>query len=375
MLKSLALSTRVSFTMACNHFIYYLQKLPWLGGKIPNSIYNNRDIKLGLAILVELAKQLFGFLGPFLSLGLLIAAPMFAMGFNIENRALLYHYFFFIYFLIGPFASTVIFQTRDMNAYVLLNLLKLPAKDYLLSKVIYNLGIRTARYLVVFTFIGLFIDITFGEILLFSGYILFAALIWEYLILKIFLLFKINLYDKLVPSLAFIVLVAAACYLLPIRGIILPLQGALSNVLTYLSFALLATVSFWQLYSFDGYPAVIKITISRDKLLGLEDLFRNLQFADVNLTEEKLVREKVTNTGNLQGYALFNHLFFARHRRIITKPMQSKIALVSGLALAIWGILFFKPDLRPLVYDNILSISPSLIFVMYLLSSGEKFSR
>lgn len=100
-----------------------------------------------------------------------------------------------------------------------------------------------------------------------------------------------------------------------------------------------------------------------------------MAFADVNLAEEKLVQEKVTGTDNLQGYALFNHLFFTRHRRIITKPVRTKVAIVAAIALLVWVLLLLKPEFRDPVRENILSLSPYFIFVMFLLSSGEKFSR
>lgn len=95
----------------------------------------------------------------------------------------------------------------------------------------------------------------------------------------------------------------------------------------------------------------------------------------MDLAEEKLGREKVSSTGHLEGYDLFNHLFFTRHRRIITRPVQIKTVIIAAGALLLWTLLLLKPEFQDPVRGNILSLSPYFVFFMYLLSSGDKFSR
>lgn len=375
MIRALALSTRVAFAISCNHFIYFLKKLPWLGKKIPDTAYQISTIKSILSILVEATRVLFGFLGAALSLAIFIFGPMFLLDRNLMNMDLFYHYFFFIYFLAAPFLNTIILQTRDMQAYTMINLLKLDKRDFFVSKVIFTLGIKTARYLLIFLLLSLFTNISVPESLMLSGYILFLALIWEYLLLKIYLKFKTIVYDKVVIVLASPALLLVICYLLPYRGIVLNLRGVLANGFLFVLTALLAGFSLWRLYSFDNYSTVTKETINRNKLLGIEDLLKNAAFADVNLAEEKLAQEEANGADDLQGYALFNHLFFTRHRRIIMKPVRTKVVTVTVLALLGWALLLLKPGFMDPVRENILSLSPYLIFFMYLLSSGERFSR
>lgn len=328
-----------------------------------------------MSVLAELAKCCFGFMGAALTLGLLIGGPMYAMERSLANMDLLYHYFFFIFFLSVPLSTNIIFQTRDMTAYTMVNILGLDKRDFFFSKIIYTLGLKAFRYMLLLMLGSLFIEITLAESLMLSGYILFAALIWEVVLLDIFKKYRFNLYDHPGYALLSLFLSLVICYLLPYLGITLRLRPFLGSGYSFSLLLILAAYSLWRLYHFDSYSAVTKKTISREKILGVEDLLKNVAFADVNLAEKKLVREKVTGADHLQGYALFNHLFFARHRRIITKPVRIKVAIVAALALCTWTFLLLKPEYGSQAREILLAGSPYLLFVMYLLSSGEKFSR
>lgn len=375
MLRALSLTTWVAFALSCNYFIYVLKKLPWLRKKIPDTAYQISTFKAVLSILLGLAKVLLGFLGAAIALAVFIFGPMYLLEQNFMNSRLFYHYFFFIYLLAAPLVNNIIFQTRDVVAYTMVHLLQLDGRDFLISKVIFNLGIKALRYLLIFLFLSLFLNISALEGFMLAGYILFAALTWEWLILETFKKYRINPYDK--PGIVFLLslLLLAICYLLPYRSLVLNLQPLLTNGFFFALAALLAGYSFWRLHSFDGYRALTKETISRDRMLGIEDSLKNAAFADVNLAEEKLAREEADGAAELEGYALFNHLFFARHRRIIMKPVQTKVVIIAVLALLGWAFLLFKPAYKVPVRENLLSLSPYLIFVMFMLSSGERFNR
>ncbi len=375
MLRALLLPIQVSFALSCNHFIYQLQHLPWVGKKIPNRAYRLSTLKMILSIAAELAVALFGFLGALLTLAVLIIGPMYAMNRNLADTDLFYHFYFFVFFLAVPLGTNIIFQTRDMTAYTMVNILNIDQRDFLVSRIIYTLGLKTARYMLLLMLGTLLIGISLLESLMLSGYILFAALIWEAVSLAIFKKFKHNLYDRPGYVILSLILLLAICYLLRYQGITLKLRLFLNSGYLFSLLLILAAFSLSWLYNFKSYSAVTKNTIRREKLLEMEGLLKNAAFADVNLAEKKLVREKVTGTDHLQGYALFNHLFFARHRRIITKPVRIKVAVVAVLALLTWIFLLLKPEYSGAAREIILAGSPYLLFIMYLLSAGEKFSR
>lgn len=268
MFKALVLSARVAAAISTNYFIYTLKKLPWLGKKIPENFYRIPTIKLLFSILAELCRFFFGFLGAALTLGLLVFGPIFIMERGFTNLGLFYHYFFFIFFLVIPLGSNVIFQAQDLTAYTMVKLLSLDKRDYLLSRVLYTLGIKALRFAILLLPTGFLIGITPLESLMLAGYILFAALIWEYLILEIFKKTGANLYERTGYVLLTLSLLLSICYLLPYRGIILAVRPALNSGCLFLLMVLLAALSLYCLYLHNGYHTVVKKTLSRERLLG-----------------------------------------------------------------------------------------------------------
>lgn len=373
--RALTLAIRVTAAINCNYLVYILKRLPWLGKKIPDTFYRAPTTKAILSVLAELFRFLFGFAGAALTLAVLLLIPMFVMDQGLLNMDLFYHYFFFIFFLATPLGTNIIFQTQDMNAYTMINILNLDKRDFLVSRVAYTLGIKTFRYMVLLVFSGLFMAVPPLVSLMLSGYILFAALIWEATILEIFGRFRFNPYDRPGYTLLSLFLLLAICYLLPYLGLTLKLRPFLESGYLFALLLILAALSLWRLYSFNDYRAVTKKTINRERLLGVADLLKNAAFADVNLKEERLSRERVTGTGDLQGYALLNHLFFARHRGIMVKPVRIKVVILAVLAIPLWVLLLLKPEFQEPARGYLLASSPYLVFVMYLLSSGDKFSR
>ena len=51
----------ISFTQKVNMWIYYLRKLPLIGKKIPENIYNITKAKIIISIILKIFSFLFGF--------------------------------------------------------------------------------------------------------------------------------------------------------------------------------------------------------------------------------------------------------------------------------------------------------------------------
>lgn len=55
--------------------------------------------------------------------------------------------------------------------------------------------------------------------------------------------------------------------------------------------------------------------------------------------------------------------------------MRAKVAIIAAIAVLFWAFLLFWPQFQDPVRDNILSFSPYLVFLMFMLSSGERTTR
>lgn len=374
MLKALLLSIQVSYTISVNFLIHFLKMIPGLGKKIPDSLFQLTKAKQILSVLAELLRFSFKFLGSAIAIGCLILVPMYFMDKNLANTQLLYHYFFFYSFITGPLSTNIILQAKDINTFAMVKVLKLDKRDFYIAKILYILGQKAVRYLLLMALVSIFTGISLGEGLILAGYIVLMALIWEYLILTIFDKSGKNIYKQPVLLIGAVGLGLLACYALPLAGVTLRLQF-LSNAYVFSAIALLAGGSFWRLYSFRNYAKVTREILTREDIAATNEAMKNAIFADVNLAEKKLVREEITGADNLQAYDFFNHLFFARHQRIIWKPVRNRILIISLAAVTIWGLLLLRPELQQHARETLLSSSPYFLIIMYMLSTGERFSK
>lgn len=375
MFNALFLSYKVAFVLSVNHFIYFLKKLPLLGKKIPQGIYQLSTVKILLAAFVELFKLMIGFLLSILAMGFFVFGPIYLVDKQLINIGLFYYYFFPLYFFIGPIMTNIIFTTQDIQAYTLVHILKVNKRDFFMAKLFFTLGLKLFRHLIILWVVGLFLKFTTMEVLMLSFYVLFMGLIWEGLILLIFNKKEMNIYKKPLSYVGVIIAVLVVFYPLPYFGYIINLRKIILNIPFFLMTLSMATFASVKLYTYEKYNQVARETLSRENVFRIATILENASFADVNVDEKTLMKEKIKINGDLEGYPYFHHLFFARHGSIFKKPVKLRVNVLSVITLLIWGVLLFKANWRVPATDVLKFVSPYLVFFMYFISTGEKFSR
>lgn len=376
MFKIWLLSLQLSISIIVNYIIYFLKFVPLLGKAIPDTLYRQTTAKTVLALVLLPLKFLFDIsVKSGLALGIFVLGPMVLMDNSMANTQLFYHYFFFFFFVTGPFATNIIFQAKDINAYTLINIFKVDARHFYVSRVLFTVGKTALRYLLLLAIVSLITEISLLQSLMLTGYIVMMALIWEYLLLVLHGKTGINIFAKQMLLLGALFLSIVIAYTLPLMGLTLRLEGILSSGYTFLFAFALASLASWHLCSFDNYSQVAKVVMDRETLAQTAETLKNLNFIDVNLDEKQLTKAKVNGADHLQGYALFNHLFFSRHKKIITKPIINRVIFIGLLAIALWSMLLALPTVQESAGQTLLSSAPYFIFIMYFLSTGERFSK
>jgi hypothetical protein len=97
-----------------------------------------------------------------------------------------------------------------------------------------------------------------------------------------------------------------------------------------------------------------------------EATFREVTLKDADLASSLLHQETYKNK---HGYAYLNALFFERHRRMLLKPMFITLACIGVCFLAGLAATLFIPDFSSLYIIGINKGFPSLVFIMYILST------
>lgn len=81
-----------------------------------------------------------------------------------------------------------------------------------------------------------------------------------------------------------------------------------------------------------------------------------------------------TKANHLHGYAYLNKLFFERHIRLILKPLKIRLIVVLCAFLIACFLVILTQDYIH-IHNDILSILPPFVFLMYIISLGDKICK
>ncbi|MEQ8154946.1 MAG: hypothetical protein ABRQ25_08710 [Clostridiaceae bacterium] len=374
MIRSIMNGYKVTFAQSANAMIYFLKRIPVVGKKIPDSIYKQTTIKSELAVISEIFKIFGGFFRKALYLGIMVIIPAF---FIYHDRSVLLmpflHMFFILSFVLGSLMKSEIF-TYDKAAYDMVMLMKMDAKSYYIGQVIYSKITEFLGFLLPLIIIGLFIGISPLKVLVLLLELAAFRFIGELAKLILYVKFdKILSMNPLMMTTLIISLLAAA-YIPPIFGHVLNLQVILFNFVGAMAVILSGAAAFWCLWRYRGYNFIAKTLLTRENVINEEVFMTDVRSADVKLDEKKMTSEELHSDrlSQKQGYEYLNAIFFLRHRKILVSPIKFRVAIIGTLSVAGIIALFFFPEVKPELVNAIKHSTPALVFIMYIMATGER---
>jgi len=125
MISTFINSFKVSFVEKANTFIYFLKRLPFIGKKIPDSLYKRTQAKLVIGIISMILGIFGGFLRKTLYLCLMVILPSYLITNNINKvEPVFIHIFFFLSLIVGPIMKSVIFDKNNKAAFNMITLMR-----------------------------------------------------------------------------------------------------------------------------------------------------------------------------------------------------------------------------------------------------------
>lgn len=128
-------------------------------------------------------------------------------------------------------------------------------------------------------------------------------------------------------------------------------------VLTIVSFV----GGFWAISyvkNFDGYGAIVERAMKNyDEVL---DKAENIDQTRVKLKDSDIVKKD----SNKEGFAYLNDLFFARHRRILRKPVLIKTLIFAVLLLVAFVATFYLDNLDLNAPDLLIRLVPLISYII-----------
>ncbi len=357
-----------------NWFIYYFKCIPLIGKVLPDSIYGNIPLKKKAAI-VALILRIFGkLIGKAIFVCLLTVLPVFLV--NPSMRFNSYTHVFFIINFIGSFLSSSIFNA-DRNKYICIRLMRMDAKSYTVSTVLFQVFTDFFYLLPVVTLSTLLIggSLTQGLLLTFSSTAF--NLIGEAFFLLIYTGSGIMLSKKV----SFLILVAvftlAGAYIPIYLHSPLLFDKLPYNLLYILVMLLLGALSTYVILKSEKYHEIAARTIKASEFtIDKNQVMAEARFADVAMREKDFSDSELKSNkfDNKSGFTYLNAIFFERHKRLLIKPILIRLAIIAVLFIAAIITSIFLPEfIRPL--NNSGAILPVFVFIMYFASIGERVCK
>lgn len=140
MLRTLNTILHLQVSSIANRLIYYVRRLPLIGGLVSDNVYSRVGVKKAVAIAALLLSIVWGFLTSMLYVGLVVYFPVVTLGqeLPIERQLdIFWHIFFIITFIIAGVSNARILEPKR-SKYIAVKLLRLPATRYMRATLSYK---------------------------------------------------------------------------------------------------------------------------------------------------------------------------------------------------------------------------------------------
>lgn len=362
---------------ACNRKIYFFKKIPWFNKKISDRIYAAYHIKSLISKGSTLLAWLGVLIGQALFVGLFLVVPVLVLqkdSSSIQQLNSLIHVYMVYSLIVGPLLVHVIAASRE--AYVLVRLFHVDCKTVALSIISrqYRRTLPCYFIMLVVALIGLKNDAPIALALMMSlAYIVFH-LGGEALNLFVFKVNR-NWMNRAVVMIVVFILGVLAAYGPLVLNITWNSVGLLTHPLFSFGLVVLGIGSIHYLMNYSHYTQFMYAGFERNKSgYDMESLMNQSRFQDVRM-QDKDEGKPVLKAQNKHGYDYLNTIFIARHDHLLKKPIRKRLLLISAVLLICGGVLALMTERQAAFMDELLSLMPMFVFLMYMLNGTEKLTR
>ena len=373
MFRTFKQSFAVKNTYRANSIIYYLKAFPFIGKKLPNTLYSDQAIKqvvLAISVLVEVVTTFLGkiiYMLLLLGTAVMMKENMTFIEFSVEE--MFFHIMVFLS-LAGGWVNCYVMEMKKDNYYTIA-LMRMEAKKVIVGNFIYFLLRAYIGNALVFLILGSVLGLDWMIILLLPIYIVECKVIGG--------TFKIWLYArkkslKNFQKMALLECAESLVFFLPAYGF-LALGYSISTMVFYIVVSVLGILTgicMKYILKSQAYKRIYR------KILGESDLVLNPQKKNIEQNKKMLgdkidSREEIRTTK--EGYAYLNHIFISRHRKMLAVSVK-RIAIVEICILLLIVVACFRfPEMKTVLNEILVTILPMFLFFMYVLNRGQYITR
>ena len=378
---------KLKITQAYNKLLFYLQRIPMLGKKIPNRFYNAADFKTVISVIGAIAFLFRQFLSKALYFGCLFAishAPFLIDSENQQEVNTIFMVLLFFYsVIVGTFVKIKRIDPGDMFDILCIKQLSMDAKRYYHAQMILEYGMFLISYSIMLGIAFFFMDLPIIHALSFTLLLLGLRLAAQVL--------YINIYqgERETPEKRYnfilIPIIAISFFLTPmyIGGMF---ELSLPNLFQWSSMLIglvLIGSMFLILKNTDKYHKIVRTALTSERIQMTQATIQDAQALGVQLKEDDLTEENVVQVeSDTTGITYINVLFFARLGHLLKKRIRRSLIVVSILIVVIIGIVigvdYFEVEKLTSAQVESAYAGPWHLIIIYISSLayiGEHFTK
>lgn len=367
----------IRITSGANRLIYYAQKLPFIGRRVGDGWYAHRAVKQVPAVVALILVLLWSFLSRAAYIGLFIYMPAAAYA-EADSRLWFGHLFFVLSFVVAGVSNAKAMEPKR-ERYIAVKLMRMEASRYMKSAYGYHYINFFVCLLAAVLGFGMLAGLTPVEAVLLTVAVTLWRLLWEYIHLRLFERTGIILIRQTVLVWT-VVLAGLGVAYLPLFLDWSPFLGSVAlHPLVLLALSAGGLYAAIRLAIYPGYATAVHESARRDDpLLDVGRMMEEAQKADVQrdyqqMTDQPVLEKDIVSLPAGSGYNMLNRLFFRRHRKVVTRPLKLRLAILGGAGLVVLLVANWRPDLLGTLLTGRQVSSLALIFL--LLSVGERICR
>lgn len=367
-------SREINIIENVNMFIYAFKKIPFLGRFISENLYGERTAKVIFSYIVALVKIFFAFFKklayiffPIMLPGLFISEKT-----GTDASIIGFQIFFFLSFLGGTLIENILTINKSKD-FKNIGIMRLNAKKYYLSNMIFYY-IET---IICFIFPLMLLRFSFVEAILIALALISFRIISQAIYLKLIDKKAINLSNNLTYATLIMILPLILAYGLAFLNVTFNFKEFLLDLRILIVILIFGVISFIYLLKFNKYKEVFRKVVSKGEIKEVNEILIESQFAEVKVDKLKLNESEKDKEESIKKkrYDYLNYKFFKRYNRIFLKPIKIRLIAI-GIAL-ITAIIstFFSDEFKKAIPWLLLNSTGVLIFLFYVISTGEKSAK
>ena len=374
---------RIRAAYGANGIIYFLKRIPLLKWILPDSLYSEGALKEVITFVVSICDILLSFIYKVLYVFLIIMLPASFLIFDTFKLNGLFqscvHLFFWLSCVSVLFYDSEILKATRQK-YICIKYMRVRPKDYMRATFPVQRGLLFITFLPSIALMTLLTGGTGLDVFKLWLMLISFRLASEALQLWAYKHFKMSLLRNSKVVIAGVIIGISAGYLPLIFQWKLTYISLLTGPVGMGIVSLLLFLSIWYIFiKYDFYHTAILANLKQEYVVADTKKASKAAFKSVEMKETDLTlgSHSEQSIKNKSGYAYLQKLFFARHRRLLWRPVLLRVQIIGGLVLVCGiGLIAEKAGILPLPVSKLVLAIPkkmsALVLLMYFINMADK---